>query len=101
MPDNEVADSSVRIQASPNVNYAVIITLLGACVGGVWFMATQAATNAGVAERLNRFERIITDRIAAADRRDEVRLASVAAIENRLTRIEAQLTYLVTNGPKR
>ena len=99
--DVKPADSSFKIAASSNINYAFILALLGGYGSGVWFFATQNATNAGVAERLARFEQTVAGRLDAVEKRDETRSAAVATIDNRLSRIEAQLSYLATNGARR
>ena len=96
----DAPDGSIRIAASRSFNYAFLLTLVLGGGSGVWFFATQAATNVGVADRLARFETNMATRLDAADRRDEQRSESVAAIDIRLTKIEAQLSFLTQNMPR-
>ena len=95
------SDSSVRLVASPTLNYALILAMLGSYGCGAWFLATQTATNAAVADRFVRFETTVTARLDAGDRREDARAVAVDAIGNRLTRMEAQLAFLVAAGGRR
>ena len=101
MPDPDLPGSSARIVVSPTVNYAVILALLGSYGAGAWFLATQTATNAAISERFARFETSVNTRLEVGEKRDENRGAAMDAIGNRLTRMEAQLAFLVAAGGKR
>lgn len=93
--------STVKISASPSINYAVVIGIIGALGSGVWFFATQTAVNQGIAERQVRFETAAGARIDADEKRNESRDTEISAMDNRLARIEAQLTFLVANGARK
>ena len=121
MPEDNPApaDSSVRMVASNTINYAVILSLLGALLYGVWWTAhrdaafealtaTVAAQNIAMNKRIDdssvadnlRISRIadsITERMGAMEKRDEERRTSLAVMDNRLTRIESKLDFLTTN----
>ncbi len=101
MTDLKPADSALRVLPSSNINYAFLLALLVGYGSGVWFFATQTATNLGVAERLARFELSVAGRLDLVEKRDETRATAVATIDNRLSRMEAQLAYLVSNGARR
>lgn len=101
MRDPDPPESSARVVVSPTFNYAVILALLGSYGAGAWFLATQTATNAAIAERFTRFGSVVNTRLEAGDKRDETRAATMDAIGNRLTRMEAQLAFLVAAGARR
>ncbi len=101
MTDQKPVESSVRVIASSSINYALVFALLSGLCAGVWFFATQTATNIAVAERQVRFEVAVGARLDASEKHEETRSIAMAAIDNRLSRMEAQLAFIVTNGARR
>ena len=96
------SDGNVRLVGSPTVQYTLILAVLGGLCSGVWFFATQVATNASAAERQIRFEAAMLARLETDEKRFETRSAAIDAIENKLARIDAQLGFIlaaVSMGP--
>lgn len=81
------SDSSVKVVASPQVSYALILALIGAYGGGAWFLATQAANQATMNDRMNynkvEMDKSIALSMAALTQR---MLDGDAAMNDRMTR---------------
>lgn len=119
MTNPVAADSSVKIIASPQVSYALVLGLVGSYGAGAWFLATQAAALATMSERivsvattLNaritdgdaavnlRISRVADDIIARTlniEKRDEARGSSLGQLDTRMARIESKLDFLTQN----
>ena len=110
---SSAADSSVKVVASPQISYALILALIGAYGGGAWFLATQTAAQAAMNQRITdetastnlRISRIADDviaRLKVLETRDEARGTSLVDQGNRLTRIESKIDFLTqTVAPRK
>lgn len=101
MSGSQVPESSVRLTASPTLNYAFIATLFGACGIGVWFFATQTETNRNQADRQAQYEIRANSRMDAIEKRDELRTTNMNEIRDRLIGLESTSKYIAANLGKR
>ncbi len=94
----DAADSSVRMVASPQISYALILALIGAYGGGAWFLATQTAAQATMNERIanNKIEaeKAVSSGIAALSQR---MIDGDAAMNDRMTRFVQTFTARIDN----
>ena len=88
-------EGAVRLIASPTIQYGLVFAMLGSLCSGVWFFATQAATNAALGERQARFESAVAAKFEVYDKRGEQRTAAIEDISNKLARIDAQLAFFI------
>lgn len=95
---SSVADSSVKMVASPQVSYALILALIGAYGGGAWFLATQTAAQASMNERIAynkaEAEKAMAASVATLTQR---MLDGDAAMNDRMTRFVQTFTTRIDN----
>lgn len=101
MSGSQVPESSVRLTASPTLNYAFIATLVGACGIGVWFFATQSETNHNQAERQIQYEIRANSRMDSIEKREDIRTTNMNEIRDRLIGLESTSKYIAANLGKR
>lgn len=94
---SSAADSSVKLVASPQVSYALILALIGSYGGGAWFLATQTATQAAMNERIatNKKE---TETSVAANRLEAEKavVTAIAAVSQRMLDGDAAINERMT-----
>jgi len=65
--------------------------------GGVWFSATQAAALKNLSSRIDEIKTGAAERYRTHDTEISQRDKAISAVDNRLTRIEAQLDFLIAS----
>lgn len=93
MPDNE---SSFIIPRS--VVFGAVLGVVSALGGGGYYMGTQAANQTNGYNSFDKFKSEVLERFARNETSSKNSDESTAKIDLRLTRMEAQLSFLVTTA---
>lgn len=91
-------DPSAVFVIPKSLVFGVLLAVAGSLGGGGYYMGTQAANQINGSAAFDKFKSEVLDRFARDEASSKISDDSTTKIDLRLTRMEAQLSFLVTTA---